>query len=292
MRSTAFLTLILLGTISIRAQTGSPPAVSRPDDSTVHLAAEGMTFRLISPRRHETNGADFFLLESEVTNGMYHRYLQATGRKKGDQELAEMLRERSKPKKRVWGKRVEAISTSPAYDVSNSTLLWTNNFPPPTLTNYPVALITIHEAKEFCEWLCKCYPEAGVFRLPTAEEWLIAAYGKNRNFPWGDEWSFDIPCVSKSRETQRLAPQPVKEHGKDKSTEGIFDLWGNVGEYVAESKTFQNATRWMGPSFKTFPLEPEKGLFPLTPRNHWWGYVHSPESRTEYMGFRVLLEPK
>jgi hypothetical protein len=121
------------------------------------------------------------------------------------------------------------------------------------------------------------------------EEWLIAAYGSARKYPWGDEWSFDIPCISRSEKERRTSPEPVKAHEKDKTPEEIYGLWGNVGEYVVDPIHFPNDTRWMGPSFKRYPTE---GMFPFVPRNEWWGYVHNSASRQEDIGFRVLLEPK
>ena len=69
-----------------------------------------MTFRRISPRKYGTNAADFFLLETEVSNAMFARYLRAVGRAKGDQELASEERQR-----RASG--YERHSASPIYDL-------------------------------------------------------------------------------------------------------------------------------------------------------------------------------
>jgi hypothetical protein len=75
------------------------------------------------------------------------------------------------------------------------------------------------------------------------------------SYPWGDEWSFGIPCVSRSEKERRTAPESVKAHEEDKSPEGIYGLWGNVAEYVVDPTHFPNDTRWMGPSFKRYPTE-------------------------------------
>jgi len=286
MEKTLVLALILLGLwLAVGLAQGQPKA-ERPNTNVVILSQEKMTFRRISPRQYGTNAADFFLLESEVTNEMYQRYLKSMGKTKGDHELAEAERKRMNSRDDKW-----LLSTSPVYDLSNPSLLWTNNSPPPGLSNHPVALITIEDTKSFCQWLSQRYPVEGFFRLPTVQEWLIAAYGDKRNYPWGDEWSFDIPCVSISPDKQRSAPERVKTQAKDRTPEGIYDLWGNVAEYVLDPKDFPNETRWMGPSFKSYPLEGEKELFPFKPRNDWWGYAHSSELRSEDTGFRVLLEP-
>ena len=246
-----------------------------------------MTFRRVSPRQYGTDGKDFFLLETEVTNEMYERFLKSTGRTKGDTELASSERSRDKSMRRSG--RFTVNSASPVYDLSNPALLWTNNAPPRGRGDFPVALIARGDAEAFCQWLTSRYSDCGRFRLPTVEEWLMAAYGSARKYPWGDEWSFEIPCVSRSDKERRTAPEPVKAHEKDKTPEGIYGLWGNVAEYVVDPVHFQNDTRWMGPSFKRYPTE---GMFPLVARNDWWGYVHNSASRQEDIGFRVLLEPR
>jgi iron(II)-dependent oxidoreductase len=245
-----------------------------------------MTFRRISPRQYGTNSNDFFLLETEVTNEMYERFLKAAGRSKGDLELAAVERARAAEWKR--SRKITVSSASPVYDLGNPALLWSHNAPPPGMGQYPVALITIDDAKAFCHWLTNRYASVGTFRLPTVGEWLIAAYGANRKYPWGDNWSFDIPCVSSSKQEQRTSPEPVKAHPKDRTPEGIYGLWGNVAEWVSDENGFRNETRWMGPSFKCFPIQ---GMFPFTPRNSWWGYVHNSATRQEGIGFRVLLVP-
>jgi formylglycine-generating enzyme required for sulfatase activity len=239
---------------------------------------------LSSSARH--NLADFFLLETEVTNEQYERYLKSTGRDKGDTDLvaAERAREESERKSGT----LSYNSHSPVYDFSNPDLLWTGNAPPKGRGNHPVGLITIADATTFCEWLTSSYPKVGLFRLPTVDEWLLAAYGGKRNYPWGDEWNFNVSCISKSEEARRTTTEPVRAHARDRTPEGIYGLWGNVAEYVTDSKD-PNEPRWMGPPFKSYPMKGE-GLFPFTPRNDWWGYVHNAASRQEDIGFRVLLE--
>jgi len=250
-----------------------------PDSNSVVLIEEQMAFRRIKPMRNETNVFDFFLLETEVTNDMYARYLRATGKTKGDFELVAA-------QERLWkSKNYRSSSASPVYDFNNPALLWRGNIPPGGLGNYPVALITIGDAKAFCEWLTLRYAHVGRFRLPTADEWVFAAYGESRNYPWGNVWNVLIPCVS-SRNEIKKSPCPVGASTKDRTPDGIYDLWGNVREYVTDLK-FRSDTRFMGASFERFA---ENGSHPFTPKNDYWGYVHNSESRMEDTGFRVALQ--
>src|SRR6185436_2299241 len=121
------------------------------------------------------------------------------GGAKGDLGLAEAARRQKESGE--W-----MNSGSAVYDVCNSNLLWMSNSPPPGLQDYPVVLIKISDARQFCEWLGRRYPALGTFRLPTVEEWMLAAYGNSRNYPWGEKWNVKIPCVSASCEEKRRAP--------------------------------------------------------------------------------------
>jgi len=52
---------------------------------------------------------------------------------------------------------------------------------------YPVEGVSWLDAADYCEWLRR--KTGRPFRLPTSDEWEIAAQGKMRStFPWGDEF--------------------------------------------------------------------------------------------------------
>jgi formylglycine-generating enzyme required for sulfatase activity len=260
----------------------SQPGVARPDTNTVVLNDLEMLFRRISPRQYSSNASDFFLLETEVSNKMYAKYLKSVSKTKGDQRVGEAAR-----------KQIESgASLNSAAEVvtfSNTNLLWNGDTAPKAIEDLPVGFIIISDARDFCDWLTKRYPDLGKFRLPTVEEWLMAAYGSTRAYPWGNELDLNIPCVSISCASKRESPDKVKGHVRDKTPEGIYDLGGNAAEWVSDPKGFSREPRWMGDSFRTCP---EKGFPSFKPRNGWFGYVHNAESRMEDVGFRVVLECK
>lgn len=241
MKRVAALLLLLAG-----CATPAPPL----DDV---VTVPGHVFLRISPARYGKPGPDFYLLDTEVTNAQYLAFLQDTGRKK-----------------------IDAPGPSADDDVAfwapDPHTLWTNNHPPPGTEDYPVALITIHDAVDYCDWLTKRHPGLGKFRLPTVDEWLIAAYGDGRAYPWGNE------AVVLQLKDPRPGTEPVRWRPKDRSPEGLFGLMGNVSEFVLSSEH----TRWMGSSYKGTTL---------TARQDYWGYWTRSESRSQAVGFRVLLDP-
>lgn len=101
--------------------------------------------------------------------------------------------------------------------------------------NNPVVCVSWIQARDYCAW------RGG--RLPTEPEWEFAARGARRSlFPWGDDaplglngglgpaqgcWGLAKPCVVGSD------VYPKSRLGEiDKSAEGIYDLSGNVSEWV------------------------------------------------------------
>jgi formylglycine-generating enzyme required for sulfatase activity len=242
------------------------------------LEVDGLVFRRISPAKVGRPGADFFLLETEVTNAMYARYLAEAGLPKIEEDF-ELSPERKKSRAAGW-----LASGEPVFRVTNPALLWKNNRPPAGTEEHPVALVTIMEAVAYGEWLTRRHPGLGVFRLPDVDEWMTAAYGAGRACPWGDGLEASRACVEGG------SPEPVRQRPEGRSPEGLYGLWGNVGEYVLPPKKFQTpplplgfGVAWVGGGFD--------GPLPQ-PRQQYWGFQESGEVRTQAIGFRVLLEPR
>jgi formylglycine-generating enzyme required for sulfatase activity len=151
-----------------------------------------------------------------------------------------------------------------------------------------VSFVSIEQAREFCRWLTSRRPFDGVFRLPTEDEWLFAAYSADRRYPWGDE--------VKSHTAQSTAP--VRSRPDLRTPDGLYGMWGNVSELVLspsdgyggtiKDKYSPFITKWLGESFEASLIRGQ----PVRPRQDYWGYTHSLKSRSDQWGFRVVFVPE
>lgn len=105
----------------------------------------------------------------------------------------------------------------------------------------PVVGVTWQGAAAYCQHHGK--------RLPTDREWQLAARGATGNsYPWGADAPTcegmvfgrfaDGPCA-----TLTHTPEPVGSAARDVTLDGIYDLGGNVSEWVADSWSVDAAQR-------------------------------------------------
>lgn len=148
----------------------------------------------------EVSIADFAMDETPVTNRMFAEFMKASGYRPAVRE--------------------------------NFLKHWAGGEVPLGLEDHPVVYVTIEDARAYAAWAGK--------RLPTEEEWQLAAEGPaGRAFPWGNQ---DDPARRNGGENG--GSTPVRAYPSGRSAFGVYDLCGNVWEFT-ESEHSDGRNRFL-----------------------------------------------
>ncbi|QQS48331.1 MAG: SUMF1/EgtB/PvdO family nonheme iron enzyme [Acidobacteriota bacterium] len=152
---------------------------------------------------------------------------------------------------------------------------WPNGQYSPGEANIPVVNVSWYDARDYCEWSSK--------RLPTEEEWEYAARGReNLLYPYGNQWK---PNFSNAGETGLRKPQAVGSYPDGASPFSVFDMAGNVAE-------------WLATDYKPYPGSPARpdegnkivrgGSFknPAVEQTATDRFFYRPNQKFDYIGFR------
>jgi len=131
--------------------------------------------------------------------------------------------------------------------VSIPTPLWEQDSTPilngmGTKDGYPVADISQFAARQFTKWISK--RTGRFYRLPTEAEWEYAARaGTKTAYPWGDKaagiddhaWYYDNSAYDDPDKGHPDTGSGYRKVGSKKPNPwGVYDLYGNVSEWVVD----------------------------------------------------------
>jgi formylglycine-generating enzyme required for sulfatase activity len=153
--------------------------------------------------------------------------------------------------------------------------------------NYPIVGVSWYGANAYCQWAGR--------RLPTEAQWEYAARDVDgRRFPWGnDSLSCDRARFSGCGNT----PVEVGSLPLGSSPSGVFDLAGNVAEWVSD----RYAADYYQHSPSLNPTGPINGYYRVI-RGGYWGSAYialqtahrdwaGADQRDASVGFRCALTP-
>lgn len=179
---------------------------------------------------HEVFVDTFYIDKFEVTNGRYLQFVTETDHR------------------------------TPQHPSDPSKGIWKGNMMPESVTDLPVINVDWNDATAYCAWAEK--------RLPTEAEWEKAAKGPNDwRFPWGNiEPTQEHANFNQTWRGEATLVQ-VGMYEKGKSPYGVYDVAGNVWEWVAD---WYDAEYYQKSPLRN-PKGPKTGSYKAVRSSGWQG---------------------
>ena len=204
---------------------------------------------------------DPYLIDTyEVTNGRYLEFITATGHRK------------------------------PQHPHNPERNIWHGGLMPESIMERPVINVDWFDANAYCTWAGK--------RLPTEAEWEKAARGgDDRRFPWGNVEPTDKHLNFNQKWIGERTLMPVGSYEAGKSVFGLYDVAGNVWEWVADwyDLTYYEKSpekNPKGPVTGRNKVIRSSGWQVETPQVRIFTRIQSnPKDRNESTGFRCAKDP-
>lgn len=213
-------------------------------ESPAPFSAKGIEKSFGKIREH------IYVSKYEVSNADYRAFLAAA--ESDPQQYKAAL-----PDTSVWQGTEHSASPMTAF-----------YFRHPSFDNYPMVGVSFENALAYCQWLTVIYNKEEnrkfskvIFRLPTKEEWTLAANGgdEKKQYPWGTGFirnsrSMSLCNYNENGElifdsaTKKYIIAPIAPNGiRIKITSpvksfypssfGMYNMSGNVAEMIAEKGT-------------------------------------------------------
>ena len=219
----------------------------------------------------------FWIDRTEITNGMFAKFVQATGYQTDAERLG-------------TGTALDFLQGRSSWDPARSGVSWQHpNNPSDNIDNLsmrPVVQVSWNDASAYCKWVNR--------RLPTEAEWEKAARGEDGNiYPWGNE-DLNADLLNFDLLVGHLTD--VGSYPAGASPYGALDMLGNAYEWVFD----WNDSNYYSHSPASNPQGPISGSTHIIRGGSWnygvvWTHMTSrsklvPTARVETLGFRCSLD--
>jgi len=207
----------------------------------------------------------FWIDQTEVTNTKFSSFLNDLGNQY----------EGKRPVRRgSWrGVDVAWLNTNAFGYIENEEDYW---YPKEGFEEHPVIEVTWYGARAYCEWANR--------RLPTAAEWEKAARGglEGKKFPWGDDEPVCEPGAINGAQYYNCKNGAVSVKTFSPNGFGIYDMSGNVLEWVIDAAISDTQRVVRGGAFYSLGIEKSIQVF--------WGGTLAPYSSNSFTGFRCAMD--
>ncbi len=199
--------------------------------------------------RHSVNLPDFYLDKYELTNGQFREYVLATGAAPPSHWVEngyilslrrDQLAQLPVEKLRRLGSKVFHLDMD-TREMDKTQMIKAIDTHLSKEDQLPANYVTWNDAQQYCSWAGK--------RLPTEAEWEKTAHSgaKNFTFPWGNQWRPGMSNTGSELWDEGVAP--VGSYKTDKSIYGVYDLAGNVSEWIADWYQAYPGSDFSSPNF-------------------------------------------
>ncbi|MEK6532698.1 MAG: SUMF1/EgtB/PvdO family nonheme iron enzyme [Nitrospirota bacterium] len=269
LRSMMLMGIVLVAAPVVTVAEGLEKEVKGKDGAPMVLIPEG-PFPMGVPHgdrdggrdeypRHDVFVNNFYIDKFELTNSRYLEFVKATNHR---------------------------IPQNPKNATRN---LWQGDTITESLADRPVINVDWADANAYCQWAGK--------RLPTEAEWEKAAKGTaDRRFPWGNVEPTNKHLNFNQQWIGEKTLMPVGSYELGKSPFGVYDMAGNVWEWVNDwydAKYYEKspAKNPTGPETGTKRVLRGSGWQNETPTVRIFTRVDSdPTIRNESTGFRCAVD--
>jgi formylglycine-generating enzyme required for sulfatase activity len=232
--------------------------------------------------QHKATVKAFYLDKFEVTNEQYRTFVQKTGHAPPDPWIGSgyiVSLKKDKLQKLTVEQLRNAATKIFRLDIDTRAmqapeLLAAIDQRLTAMGKLPVTEVNWYDAAAYCRGNGK--------RLPTETEWEKAARGETgQEFPWGNEWSPNMSNTGNQSWDDGVAP--VGSYQNDKSPYGIFDMAGNVSEWVDDWYMAYDGATYVSEDFgKKYKVVRGAG---------WGGEGHYAISLFQRSAYRYYREP-